>query len=134
MNRGPRPGAIAVDYVAKARGCWAPKVPDWIEALAGSCAAIGAQETAKRLQYSPSVVSQVLSKNYGPYGKGGDLDKFEPVVRGALMGSVVVCPVLDEIGRDRCRQEQARPFVATNSTRARLRRACKTCEHREVKS
>ncbi len=54
-------------------------------------------------------------------------------IRGALMGETVLCPILDEIGRDRCLTEQAKPFAATNSTRARLFHACKTCPNRQQK-
>jgi hypothetical protein len=134
MLRGPRSGTLTVDYVEKARAAWGD-LPDWVLALAEEATRAGAAGTAKRLQYSPSVVSQVLARKYGAvHGKGGDLETFEAVVRGALMGSTVECPVLGEIGRDQCRREQSRPFTASNSTRARLRRACKTCSHREVKS
>jgi hypothetical protein len=51
-------------------------------------------------------------------------------IRGALMAETVMCPILGEIGRDRCLTEQKRPFAATNSTRARLYHACKTCPNR----
>jgi len=129
MIRGPRPGSTSVDYVEKARIAWGDPVPEWVDALAAAATANGASEVAKRLGYSPSVISQVLSSSYR-----GDLGKVEQMVRGALMGSTVVCPVLDEIGRDQCRREQSAPFRATNSTRARLRRACRTCANREVKS
>ncbi|MCW1842270.1 transcriptional regulator [Prosthecomicrobium hirschii] len=138
MLRGPRSGTLTVDYVEKARAAWGD-LPDWVLALAEEATRAGAAGTAKRLQYSPSVVSQVLARKYGVHGKGGDLETFEAVVRGALMGSTVECPVLGEIGRDQCRREQSRPFTASNSTRARLRRACRTCPNcldpnREVKS
>lgn len=133
MLRGPRAGVSPVDYLDKAREAWGDP-PDWVIALAEEATRSGAAETAKRLQYSASVVSQVLGRKYGPYGKGGDIDKFEAVVRGALMGSMVDCPVLGEIRRDQCRHEQGRPFSASNSTRAHLRRACRTCPNREVKS
>jgi hypothetical protein len=49
------------------------------------------------------------------------------------MGETVMCPVLDEIGRDRCLSEQVKPFAATSSTRARLFHACKTCPNRQQK-
>lgn len=129
MIRGPRPGSTAVDYVEKARIAWGDPLADWVSALAEAATANGAGKIAKRLGYSPSVISQVLSTKYA-----GDLGKVEQMVRGALMGATVVCPVLDEIGRDQCRREQSTPFRATNSTRARLRRACRTCSNREVKS
>lgn len=128
MNRGPRPGSSPIDYVDRVTRSWDP-LPDWILALAREVNAGGMKEIAKRLGYSLSVVSEVLSGTYR-----GDLGRVEHMVRGALMGAIVLCPVLDEIGRDRCRHEQSAPFRATNSTRAHLRRACRTCPNREVKS
>ena len=130
MIRGPRPGSTvaSIDYVAKAQDAWGG-APDWVIALAEEANRTGAAAAARRLDYSASVVSQILSASYR-----GDLKRAEEIVRGALMGSTVMCPVLDEIGRDRCRREQTAPFVATNSTRARLRRACRTCPNREVQS
>jgi hypothetical protein len=129
MNRGPRPGSTTnVDFIAKASAAWG-EPPDWIVILAEEANRAGAADVARRLDYSASVISQCLSASYR-----GDLRRLEEIVRGALMGSTVLCPVLDEIGRDQCRREQRTPFRATNSTRARLVRACRTCPNREVKS
>ncbi|MEP1254297.1 MAG: transcriptional regulator, partial [Alphaproteobacteria bacterium] len=66
-------------------------------------------------------VSQVIGSKYP-----GDLAKVEDKVRGALMGLVVMCPVLGEIGRDVCLETQALPHVITNSTRTRVYRACRS--------
>lgn len=128
MIRGPRSAAAVIDYVARAHAAWNP-APDWVVAIAEEVAATSLRETAKKLGYSPSVVHEVIAATYR-----GDLGRVEHIARGALMGATVFCPVLDEIGRDRCRQEQSAPFRATNSTRAHLRRACRTCPNREVKS
>lgn len=124
MNRGPVPGSGRTDFVAKARESWGDS-PDWIIALAEAANRDGLGEVGKRIGYSKSVVSQVLGNTYGK----GNLPRVEAIVRGAYMAEVVGCPVLGEIGRDQCRREQSTPFVATNSSRARLKRACKTCEH-----
>lgn len=126
MNRGPTPGSTAVDHIAKARAAWGD-APDWVLALAESAQKTSQRVTGDLIGYSPTTISEVISKRYR-----GDLGKIEEMVRGALMGATVMCPVLDEIGRDQCRREQSTPFRATNSTRARLRRACRTCSNREV--
>ncbi len=123
MNRGPIPGSGQTNFVAKALEAW-EDIPDWIVALAEAATRDGLRETGKRIGYSPSVASQVLGHKYA-----GDYGRIEAIVRGAYMAEVVECPVLGEIGRDQCRREQSTPFVATNSSRARLKRACKTCEH-----
>ena len=82
----------------------------------------------ERLGYSDAVISHVLGNKYP-----GDVARVLATVRGALMGETVLCPILGEIGRDRCFREQATPFAATNSTRARLSHACKTCPNRQQK-
>lgn len=129
MIRGPSPGSTSVDHVAKARSAWGVDLADWVIALAEAAQATSQRVAGERIGYSAATVSEVISKRYR-----GDLGKLEQMVRGALMGATVMCPVLDEIGRDQCRREQTTPFRATNSTRARLRRACRTCQNREVKS
>ncbi len=129
MNRGPLPGAaVRADAVQKARAAWGDTIPREIVALAEACKAQTSRAVAKRLGYSDAVISHVLGNKYP-----GDMDKVFVVIRGAFLGETVVCPVLDEIGKDRCLSEQAKPFAATSSTRARLFHACKTCPHRQQK-
>lgn len=116
------------DQIARARVAWGEALPAEVEALARACRAETSAAVARRLGYSDAVVSQVLGRKYP-----GDLDKVFQKIRGAFLGETVMCPILDEIGRDRCLAEQAKPFAATNSTRARLFHACKTCSHRQQK-
>jgi hypothetical protein len=129
MNRGPRPGTTQRDHVATARASWGDDVQEWVIVLARTAQEMGQKAAGDLIGYSGSTVSEIISNRYR-----GDLGRAEQMVRGALMGATVMCPVLDEIGRDQCRREQSAPFRATNSTRARLRRACRTCPNREVKS
>ena len=105
------------------------KVPEEVRALALACRADTARAIARRLGYSDAVVSHVLANRYP-----GDIQRVFAAIRGALMGETVICPILDEIGRDRCLIEQKRPFAATNSIRARLYHACQTCPHRQAKA
>jgi len=129
MNRGPISSSLAkLGAIAKARSAWGEPMPQEISALAEACHAQTSRAVAKRLGYSEAVISQVLARKYP-----GDVAKVFATIRGALMGETVICPILDEIGRDRCLDEQARPFAATNSTRARLYHACQTCQHRQQK-
>lgn len=130
MNRGPIPGTRSkVDFVAKAVAAWGENLPREIRALAEACSENTATAVAKRIGYSPSAVSYVLSRRYHE----GDMDRVFVAIRGALMGETVLCPILGDIGRDRCLSEQSKPFAATNSTRARLFHACKTCPNRQQK-
>jgi hypothetical protein len=129
MNRSPVAGkAGKPDPVAKARGAWGDAIPPEVIVLAEACRAQTAGAVARRLGYSDAVVSHVLAARYP-----GDMKKVFATIRGALMGETVMCPILDEIGRDRCLTEQTTPFAATNSTRARLFHACKTCLNRQQK-
>lgn len=120
--------AVKVDQLAKAQACWGEAIPPEVVALARACRAETSRAVARRLDYSDAVISHVLANRYP-----GDLAKVFAKIRGALMGETVLCPILDEIRRDQCLREQARPFAATNSTRARLYHACKTCPHRQQK-
>lgn len=116
------------DQVAKAQAAWGEEMPAEVLALAQACKARTSRAIAQQLGYSDAVISHVLGGKYP-----GDLPKVFAKIRGALMGETVMCPILDEIGRDRCLSEQIKPFAATNSTRARLYHACKTCPNRQQK-
>lgn len=107
------------DFHARARAGWNPP-PDWIMALADACARETQAGVARKLDVSGSLLSQALAGRYA-----GDMAKLEEVVRGALMGENLTCPVLGEIGRDQCVAEQKKPFIASSSVRTRLYRACR---------
>jgi hypothetical protein len=63
----------------------------------------------------------------------GDLARVEAKVRGALMGATVVCPILGEIGRDVCLDEQKKPNTGASSIRSKLYRACRAgCPHSRI--
>ncbi|RXF75047.1 transcriptional regulator [Hansschlegelia zhihuaiae] len=128
MKPGPRAGAAArTDYVAKAKLAWAGSPPDWILALAEQATLSSAKATAARLGYSTSVISTAIANVYP-----GDLGRLEQKVRGAFMGATLDCPVLGEIGRDRCLDEQKEPFRSSSATRAQLFHHCNTpgrCPH-----
>lgn len=123
--RKPRIGRKSdVDFVAKAHAAWG-LMPDWVLILAEEANRTSGAAVAKKLGLSGSLVSYVLAKKYP-----GDMGRVEQLVRGALMGLLVDCPVLGEIGRDRCLVEQRKPFSASSSVRSRLFRACRSgCPH-----
>ena len=104
-------------------------LPDWVEALVSEVERTNGARTAARIGYSGGVVSQVLRRTYA-----GDVGSVEAAIRGALMGETVDCPVLGEIGRDRCLHEQDMPRAATSAVRTRLYRACRSgCPHSRLK-
>lgn len=131
MKRGPATGSLshvvpAIDIVTEVWGGGLPaRVPDWVMILAETCDATSRAKVAARLGYSPGVVSQVLNGSYK-----GDLARVEGVVRGALLAETVMCPVVDEIARDVCLENQKRTPPFTSAMRARLYRACRGgCPH-----
>lgn len=122
--------AVRHDNLDKARACWGDPMPEWVEALAEACDAGTQTAVGKKLGYSGAVVSLVLSNKYG----AGDMEKFEGVVRGALMAQTVDCPVLQDISRDRCLHWQERPFSTTSGNAVRMYHACRSgCPHSRLK-
>ncbi len=104
---------------------WGFPRPDWVDAMAVACDATSGRAVAARLSVSPAAVSRVLGGTYG------DTAAMERRVREILMAEQIDCPVLGEIDRQRCREEQERPFAATNAMRVRLYRACRECPNKE---
>lgn len=131
MKRGPQTGkkAVTPSAMLKATEAWGEDMPAEVRALATACDAATASAVATKLGYSGATISYVLGNRYA-----GDKDRVFAKVRGLFMAETVMCPVLGEIGRHRCLDEQKRPFASTNSIRARLFHACKTCpENRQNK-
>ena len=94
---------------------------DWLEVLEGACMKPSSQaEVARRLGVSATMVNLVLKGTYK-----GNLQRLETLVRGTLMNESVTCPVLGEISKRRCLDEQARPFAVTNPQRVAVWRACR---------
>lgn len=126
MNRGPAKGSRPAGLSFAEKVCAAYGDPDgWLLELARLADAEGLGGAEKRIGYSRSAISTVLSGKYG-----GDMERVAQMVRGALMSETVDCPVLGEIGRDRCATEQKEPFRATSAFRAQLYHACKVCPNR----
>jgi len=119
------------DNLEKALAAWGDPAPDWIVVLAEACNAETQSAVAKRLGYSSTAVSLVLSNNYGK----GDIVRIETVVRGVLMAETVLCPVLSaEIGRDVCSNWQKRPFSTASSNAVRMYQGCRSgCPHSRIR-
>jgi len=120
MNRGPVTGKRPdTTMTQKALAGWG-EVPDWVDALATLADEEGLLGAEKRIGYSRSTLSTVIANKYR-----GDIARVEEMIRGALLSAVVECPVLGQIGRDRCLREQGEPFRATSAFRAQLYHACR---------
>lgn len=100
--------------------------PGWLDVLREACERNTQAAVGRRLGYSASVISSVLSGTYR-----GDLARVERAVRGALMGDRVDCPVLGSIRLDTCIGAQRRTLTeARHELVARLWRACRSgCVH-----
>jgi hypothetical protein len=103
-------------------------MPAWVNTLAQECDATSQAKIAKRIGYTPAVVSLVLQNKYP-----GNLKNVEKAVRLALMAGTVICPILGEIAEVECDRSQKQPFLSTNSMRVRLFKACRKCEYNETK-
>jgi hypothetical protein len=108
------------DFVAKARAAWGKTIPDWVEVLAIEANRTDASKAAKRIGYSGAVLSGLFANKYP-----GDLDRVEAKVRGVLMSAVVICPVVGEIGLDRCRDEQKTGNTGASPLRSQFFRKCR---------
>lgn len=108
----------------RATAAWRGNPPDWIIVLAEEVDRTSQTVAGRRIGYSSSVISQTLAGSYK-----GDLRSLEAAVRGALMGATLECPVLGEIAKDHCLEEQKIARAATSGLRMQLARACKTCPH-----
>lgn len=121
MIRGPQTARSSVDAVEKANTAWGADLPDWVLVLAEACSKTNQSTVARRIDYSPAVVSSVLSNSYK-----GDIGRVEQMVRGALMSETVTCPLLGDIARNVCLEWQAKPYAATSSHRAAMFHACRS--------
>lgn len=119
----------ACEVATEAWGGAGEGTPNWVAALAAEVERTSGVRVAARISYSGAVVSQVLRRSYA-----GDMARVEAAVRGALMGETVDCPVLSEIGRDRCLREQDMPRATTSAVRTRLYHACRSgCPHSRIR-
>ena len=84
---------------------------------AGSQAKVG-----RRLGYSSTTISQVLSGDYG-----GMVDAVLTRVEEVYGKTEILCPVLGEILYPTCVEERRKPFTTANPHRVRMYQACRRC-------
>lgn len=94
---------------------------DWVEILRAACTSGSQREMARKIGYSVTVVSQVLTGTYK-----GDLVRVKAAVEGVLMQHEVDCPVCGVIPRQRCVEHQRKPFTPTTPMNVALYRACRS--------
>jgi len=111
--------------VNRAKSKWGISVPDWVLVLAKECDLTSQRRVADRIGMSATVINRILSNSYG-----ASLDPLEERIRGKLMAKTIECPVLGEIGSDRCIREQGLPLTYQNPLRLRVYAACRGgCQH-----
>ena len=114
--------------VAMATAAWGGAPPGWVLALARESDEGSQKWAGLRIKYSPGVVNAVLKKKYK-----GNLKRVQTAVEGALMAATVECPVVGEIGADKCLQIQRQALAPTNPERVKLWRACRGgCRHSRI--
>lgn len=133
MKPGPRIGAGGNadqrSFVEKANDAWSGAAPDWVLELAEYADGHRLKGAADKLSVSVALVSTTIGNKYQ-----GDLARVEELVRGALMGAVVICPIKGEMTRDICLGWQAKPYALTSSARAEMYQACRNgCPHSKLK-
>lgn len=104
--------------------------PLWMVVLREAVAASSLNAVGKQIGYSGAMLSAVLN---GKYNAG--LDRVQKAVEGGLMGARVKCPIVGDIGRQKCIEHQRAPFAATNPMRVKLYHACRDgCTHSLIKA
>jgi len=92
----------------------------WLEILRAECSRTSQHRTAQRLGVSGSMINQVLKGVYK-----GNTGRLEALVRGELLKETLSCPVLGDISKKRCLDEQGRPFAPTNPMRISVFKCCR---------
>jgi hypothetical protein len=107
-------------FIQKADDAWQNATPDWVREIANTCDQTNQSAVAKRLGVSGAMISNVLRNCYP-----GDMAKIEDKTRAVLMAETVICPVMGEISRKRCLDEQSKNHRGTSALRTRLYHACR---------
>ena len=113
--------------VAEKRLVFGVLPPDVKAMLVAQVERFGSQvKVAEELHVTPAVISTLLKDKYP-----GSVEQMAERIRGQFMGSTVVCPVMGNLNKRDCLDNQALPQAFTNPVRAALGRACKSCSHRK---
>jgi len=103
---------------------WGDDMPLWVRRLAEECAGSSQNRVARRLGVSGSLISALLRAKYA-----GSIANVRDLVEGHLMDGSVACPGLGQIRSHECTEwrRKAGNFVASNTLRVRMYRACRNC-------
>jgi hypothetical protein len=99
----------------------------WLETLRAAAAATSQTVAGRRIGYSATVVSQVLSGTYP-----GDVRRVQAAVEEALMAQTVDCPVVGDMPRQKCVEHQRAQRRQTNPMAVALYHACRNGCHNSL--
>lgn len=103
------------------------ELPHWLQLLQTAVDNSSRAAVARRLEYSRTTISQVLSGTYN-----GGTSKIEQKIMDVY--GKVACPYLDyEISRSDCQSYCTAEAPVQNPSRMRHWRVCQGCEHHTVK-
>lgn len=112
---------------AKAVKACAALPADVKAALQAAVLRFGSQtKVGEELSVSGAAVSLLLADKYS-----GNVDVMANRIRGQFMAETVRCPVMGDLSKRSCLDNQALPQAFTNPMRAALGRACKNCPNRK---
>jgi len=100
-----------------------PDAPAWLQALQAEANRTSQAACARLLGVSTATVSLVLKGTYGANPK-----RIAAKVMQLLVPETIPCPVLGDLERTRCLEEQTRPYFP-DPIRAAVYKACQTCPH-----
>ncbi|OYZ03473.1 MAG: hypothetical protein B7Y42_00400 [Polaromonas sp. 28-63-22] len=113
---------------AKAGKACAALPADVKAALQAAVLRFGSQtKVGEELSVSGAAVSLLLADKYS-----GNVEVMANRIRGQFMAETVRCPVMGDLSKRSCLDNQALPQAFTNPMRAALGRACKNCIHRKA--
>jgi len=110
----------------KALTAWGEPLHDWVFALTQEIDATSQGNVAKRIEFSPATVSQIVRKTYP-----SSYSPVEAKVREKLMSADVQCPYQgDAISMETCfrNQDHAKKGAGQSAVRIMMARACQNCE------
>lgn len=122
--------AEKITFVSKAEAAWGEALPVEVLTLAEWADASTASAIAKRLGVSPATFSHLIGRKV----ENHDLGKLFGLIRGALLGETLECPIKGTMSRNTCLKWQGKPFAPTSADRVRMFHACRSaCPHSRLK-
>lgn len=108
-----------------AQDAWNSETPDWVRALVGECDQSSQTSVAKKLELSPTIVSQTIRNCYP-----GNMARIEALVRDTYMNAPVTCVALGgEVESSTCLtwRRRAEKLTSSSPMKVMMFHACRSC-------